>query len=136
MATSKPQLVHASYQNKIWTARLDQRFWSYWKHVKRRCRWCNDDLISNLELGLGLHCCLVHLDIVDSHPAEQGEGFNKVLVVGREGKLIKLQQLGFLTTFFTFKFIIEKSYDSFSAHYKKCSMGVQEKNIKLLQSCS
>lgn len=66
-------------------------------------------LISNLELGLGLHCCLVHLDIVDSHPAEQGEGFNKVLVVRREGKLIKLQQLGFLNTFdFTLKFIIEK----------------------------
>ena len=44
----------------------------------------------DLLFGHGDACLLVHPDIVQSHPAKDGEGLDKVLVVLGEGQPVKL----------------------------------------------
>jgi hypothetical protein len=54
--------------------------------------WKKPEVEKYLLLGHGEDRRLVHLHIVDPHPAEDGEGLHKVLVVGGERQVVKLEK--------------------------------------------
>ena len=45
---------------------------------------------TRLLLGHGHTGRLVHPDVGDAHPAEDGEGLEEVLIIGGEGKIVEL----------------------------------------------
>lgn len=48
------------------------------------------DFQSNILLGYRHHSLLVHVRVVDTHPAEDGESLHEVLVVLRERQVVEL----------------------------------------------
>ncbi len=47
---------------------------------------------TNLLFGHGHDGCLVHLDVVNAHPTEYGEGLHEILVVRGKWQIVKLKK--------------------------------------------